>query len=185
MRIFTAIKLPEEIRTQVAHVSSELQKEAQRSGQRVIWVRPEVLHITFHFLGEVTESQLIIVKNILSDQVIQSQIAVLKLVSLASWPNPTQTKQIVIEVKPVGQSLVKLQQQLTETLFRVGLQLNKKPWRPHITLGRVKSHHFQLPRIHVKPLLWQVYSIDLLQSKLTSVGPVYKKLSGYKLAGKD
>src|SRR5262245_66541684 len=54
MRTFIAIEIPSEIKSALA----ALQNELRRAGADVSWTKPENIHLTLNFLGEVDESRI-------------------------------------------------------------------------------------------------------------------------------
>jgi RNA 2',3'-cyclic 3'-phosphodiesterase len=54
MRLFTAVELPGEVREHLLRVRGEL-VEAAGLADAVSWVKPENLHVTLKFLGEVPD----------------------------------------------------------------------------------------------------------------------------------
>ena len=59
MRTFIAIEIPEEIKQQMA----EIQGRLKDTGIDASWPRPEGIHLTLKFLGEIPESQVPDIKN--------------------------------------------------------------------------------------------------------------------------
>src|SRR5688572_11271909 len=57
MRLFTAIELPDDAREHLQRVRSKLMK-ARALVDAVSWVKPENLHITLKFLGEVPDARI-------------------------------------------------------------------------------------------------------------------------------
>lgn len=53
MRTFIAIEIPEDIKQQMAEVQATLRKAAVEAS----WPRPEGIHLTLKFLGEIPEGQ--------------------------------------------------------------------------------------------------------------------------------
>src|SRR5574341_2274192 len=54
MRLFIAIEIPEETKSKMA----EIQRRLKDSGVDAGWTRPEGIHLTLKFLGEVPEAEL-------------------------------------------------------------------------------------------------------------------------------
>ena len=182
MRLFTAIQLPEEILKHVWHVSEQLQKKA--TGQKITWVKRDALHVTFQFLGELSEDQAESVKQVYKNQVQNFRAIEFKLKELSGFPNKNMPRVINVAVEQSDKRLAELWDRLTHDLLVQGIRVEHTHtlWLPHITLGRVHTHHFPLPNIHVKELGWRVESIDLIESHLGAGGPKYKELASFQLA---
>lgn len=182
MRLFTAIQLPEEVRKHVWQVSEQLQKKAR--DQRITWVKRDAMHVTFQFLGELVEEQVEIVERVYAGQTKNCQATEFKLKELGGFPNKNMPRVINVAVEQSHKQLAQLWDRLIHGLMAQGIRVEHahKTWAPHITLGRVRSHHFPLPNIHVKDLSWEIREIDLMQSHLWDDGPIYKKLDSFPLA---
>ena len=53
MRLFIAIEIPDDIKKEMA----EIQRRLKGAGVDASWIRPEGIHLTLKFMGEVPESR--------------------------------------------------------------------------------------------------------------------------------
>jgi len=174
MRLFIAIEISEEIKTGLAKVVAKL-KDA---GADVKWVRPEGMHLTIKFLGEVDENR--------KDKIISSleQISEKKspftvtFKGLGAFPDLNRPRVVWAGIEK-GR----------EELKDIAKELEVQKFLPHLTLGRVKSgrgikdlvallvsasNGFALPELNVD-------KINLIESILKREGAEYRTVVSCKL----
>lgn len=174
VRTFVAIDLAGDIREK-ARLSQEI---LAKSGGRLAIVDPANLHITLKFLGEVDPSMI--------EPIIDALRAVradpFELTVGCAVCNPPQRPRVVwCDVTDNGESAA-LAREIDDLLAPLGFPREKRPFRPHVTLARVKEHHPSLssqvactPR---EPLgRFRVESIKLKKSTLTPRGSIYEDLA--------
>ena len=90
-----------------------------------------------------------------------------------------------MEAKQISnQSVFDLQELLGLELIKLGIDIDDRPWRSHITLGRVRipGRDLRLPKdLKILPLDFEVLSFELMESELTSQGAKYKEVASFKL----
>lgn len=174
VRTFVAIDLPEEIRER-ARGSQEILRQ---SDGRLAIVDPANLHITVKFLGEVDPAM------------IERIVEALRAVSAAPFEmtigcavcNPPRRPRVVwCDVTDSGESAV-LARQVDALLALLGFPRESRPFRPHVTLARVKAFHpSQCREVECTPRepfgRFRVESIKLKKSTLTPRGPIYEDLA--------
>lgn len=173
VRTFVAIDLSEDIRRK-AH---EVQACFAQSEGRLAIVDPANLHITLKFLGEVDPAQ------------IEPIVEALRAVRAAPFDltvghpvcNPPRRPRVIwCDVTDAGESAA-LARQVDDLLLPLGFSRENRPFRPHVTLARVKEFHpsqcREVERLPPEPLgRCQVESILLKKSTLTPRGPIYEDL---------
>lgn len=131
MRLFLAILLNDSVR----HALKDVQKDLLARGAKGRFSRPENLHLTLAFLGELPHTALPAIKDCMEEAV-------------GGIPSPT-----ILSFETLGffrrregdlyymsaasdPWLLQLQKQLIHALENAGISYDKKPFRPHLTLGR-------------------------------------------------
>lgn len=179
-RIFIAINLPNQIKI----ILQDLQKKLERLPVR--WIDLKNLHITLNFLGSLKNKEIVEVKQVIEK--ITSNFSGFKvwLGDIRFFPNKSHAHVISVIVKSDG-SLENLQKDLEKELFKLKfLTLEKREYKPHITIGRVektgkKPKELQeIKGIELKGE-WRVNNIELLQSILLPTNAKYKILKNYSL----
>lgn len=174
MRLFIAVPLPE-------LVKQRLLKAANEMGQRlppkaVRWVKPEQMHLTLRFLGETAVTRLPHLQ-IQLDQLTQQQPSFnVALDDVGAFPN--RKRPGVLWVGLVGEvvTLHRLKADLDARLLALGWEKEKRPFSPHLTLGRVKDSRSVKSLnwdVAVERLEWRVTAVELIQSELRPFGAIY------------
>lgn len=179
MRAFIALELSQEIKKEIA----KIQKQLQRAGAKATWVKPEISHLTLDFFGSVTHKELEIIHKILNQ--IKTKPIQLELNSLGCFPHPERARIIFIDLQGDLKELKNLASQIRKNLKKEKIRFDEKPFKAHITLGRVKKRQnlvHVLKGIEVKRIEFLASEITLNQSILGSSGPKYTKLKTLHLS---
>ncbi len=143
------------------------------------WVEPQNLHMTFHFLGEITQEQAIsVLRNL---QQIAERFAPFRVQyrALGVFPDRKRPRILWIGVSKGEGSLKRLASEVIKLNRRSGIRSESKPFHPHVTVCRIKD----VDRKKLSALMNRyrghtfgeetVDRIALISSSLTSVGPIY------------
>jgi len=184
-RLFIAIELPSQIQLELAKVQRRLAplQAVRRTHFRLI-------HLTLQFLGD-TPTELM---PQLSAALQQSVSAVppfsLSLAKVGAFPNLKRPRIIWAGVNP-NPALAKVYQAVIAATASIGIPPDKKPFNPHLTLGRVKkqarSNDYRditatLSRANIgKIATFKVEHIALIRSELTRQGPIYTPVTKIRL----
>lgn len=180
-RVFIAFPVSSEAKEELQKIQNELEP-LNRHG-RIRWTKPEGMHVTLEFLGEITTDFVTRIAQILKTLSTKYMTFKFKLESVDAFPNKYEPKVIVVKVKDEAGDSYRLQKELHNELQALNLKLDNKNWHPHITLGRNKFHHHVqgLNTIEVKKIVWEVDKVELIESELLPDGPRYKVLSTHSL----
>ena len=173
MRIFIAADIPNNIKS----ILHNLQKQIV-DNVKITLVKPENMHLTLKFLGEVD-------KNILDEARIRLKDVKFKpfdvsLDNLGVFPHENYMRVLWIGVKGrVNELSNKIDPALADLFPK------EKKFHAHITLGRIK---FISDKLNFKERLkirvegsFKVNSFRLIRSELTENGPRYEILEDYPL----
>ncbi|MDN7012114.1 RNA 2',3'-cyclic phosphodiesterase [Methanoculleus sp. FWC-SCC3] len=174
VRTFVAIDLPEEIRER----ARESQEILRRSSGRLAIVDPANLHLTVKFLGEVEPAQIEPIVDAL--RAVRADPFSLTVGYPVCNP-PRKPRVIWCDVTDGGESAA-LAQQVDDLLAPLGFRRETRPFRPHMTLARVKEFHpsqcTQAASTPREPLgTCRVTGIKLKKSTLTPRGSIYEDLA--------
>ena len=152
-------------------------------GQPVRWVKPSIFHLTLHFLPCKNQEQVEAVKNILARLAPQTRVFELAIGELGAFPNDSDPRVIKIDMKTKDQELANLQASLGKELEKLGFEIDRRPWQPHLTLGRIKLPLPKKLNLSLTPpsLRFRVTKIDLMQSVLFKNGPAHSIVSSCEL----
>lgn len=183
LRAFIAVHLPEEVRTALEHVNEALAQQVPRKSVR--WVTPERMHLTMRFLGDTAVSNLPTITAAL-DQATQGQSAfTLTLGQLGCFPNRRRPRVIWVGLDGNLAPLWELKRQVDAALQPLGWEPETRPFRAHLTLGRVKDSRLLADLdwgAAVEELPVPVTAVHLVQSELRSSGPIYTVLHSSQLS---
>lgn len=182
MRVFVAIDIGEAVRAEVARVRTTIQSqlEAVADPPRVAWVAPASLHLTLRFLGEVPDGKVAALKEALADPFDVPPFPI-EWRGLGAFPLPRQPKALWMGVVEGAAKLGVLEAAVSKRLGGA-VEVEAPPFRPHLTLGRVKSPGAGvdwaelLRNVEVRGARSIVDHVTLYQSQLSAKGPQYTGL---------
>jgi 2'-5' RNA ligase len=186
MRLFIAIGLGEDLREKLAEVSAGLARRLRG----VAWVRPENIHLTLKFLGEVSEGDVPSLREILDETASHHRPFALRAGGLGAFPGPSRPRVIWAGLSGELESLSRLVREIEEELSALGFPAEERPYHPHLTLGRVKNQSgtgdlekvFSQARAEsLGPLSAAV--LLLMKSTLTPDGALHELVSEHRLTG--
>jgi 2'-5' RNA ligase len=182
MRLFTAIELPESVRETLVQCQNALRRTID---QRISWTRPENLHATLKFIGEVDDAlsaQIIdALKTIAARDAVKASINGLILL-----PPRGPTRIVGAAISDAGGTLEAVFLQIESALEPYGIARERRRFHPHVTLGRVRER--VRIKVEVTELPWlreitiPVSEFVLMQSLGSPAGSSYKVLERYPLA---
>ncbi len=179
IRAFLAIDLPPEHREALFAVASRL----KRAGARVSWVTPDRMHLTLRFLGEVAPDALERLGDELAPVYERQEAFPLTLARIGAFPNVRAPRVIWAGLSPLEGPLAACQEAAETAARSIGLKAEKKAFKPHVTLGRVRdpktAGKLMAPLSDEKEFHggeFEVGHVSLYASELTSSGPQYTQL---------
>ncbi len=178
VRAFIALELAPEIQQQLAEVQEKLKK----SGADVKWVRPEGIHLTLKFLGNVGLELIEEIKKTIAQLVTKHRSFTLQLSQVGAFPKIEYPRVVWVGIEQGKEQTVKLAQDLEQHLLKLGFPPEKRSFKAHLTLGRVRSarNRNQLKQLILATTLtaktMPAKTIILFRSTLTPQGAVYQPL---------
>ena len=176
MRLFVALTLPEDVRQRLSGLANGL------PGAR--WVKPENLHLTLRFLGEVDNLAATDFDDALAK--IHGSGFDLSLKGIGHFGEGRKLRAVWVGVD-ANPDLMRLQEKIEQALIRVGLPPEPRKFKPHITLARFKSH----PGARLQAYLAEhnllragpiaIGSFDLYSSFTSADGAIYRIEASYPL----
>ncbi len=165
-----------------------LHADLQELGRTVRPVSLENLHITLQFLGD-TEPELIPqVAQAVTDAVAGHDEFLIEIAGLGVFPHlrrPTVVWAGLQETEPLRE----IATALTKPLGKLGFQAEKRQYKPHLTLARVRgtaprelaTYMEQHPETDFGSEI--IESVELYESELTPSGAQYRVLARFDLGG--
>lgn len=174
IRLFVAVPLPESVKDVLEETGKLLGRGLPRGAVR--WLRPAQMHLTLFFLGETAVFQLPSLQNELNLLSRRHVSFSLCLDGVGAFPNRRKPRVVWAGLGGEVALLQALQADLAARIVGLGWQEEKRPFRPHLTLGRVKDFK-KMPQMNwdiaPKRLPFEVTAVHLIQSDLRPSGAVY------------
>jgi 2'-5' RNA ligase len=184
MRTFIAIEIPENVKERMTEVQATLRKADIDAS----WPRPEGIHLTLKFLGEVPESQIDEIRNALARAVRGINTFRLEGRGTGAFPNARSARVVWMGLSGEMEKLKQLQAAVEENLVRIGLEREDRPFKPHLTLARIKyirsREAWQKILDQVKDIQlpgFEVSAVSLMKSELKRTGAEYTEVAKVEL----
>jgi 2'-5' RNA ligase len=138
-RVFFAIELPAATKVAVSQFIEGLKKKAKT--HTILWTKPENLHITLQFLAEVQSADLPrLLEEVRAALTQKATPEMLTLGQIQLFPAGGNPRVIVLDVHP-GALLTQLSQAVGEGIVQARYEIDARPFRGHLTLGRMTHPH--------------------------------------------
>lgn len=182
-RTFIALPLPVEWTTTLESVIGDLQGTTPRG---VRWVRPSGIHLTLKFLGSTDVSKVPRILYGLDEAMNGAQSPHLALSRLGIFPNSGNPRVLWAGVTGELDILEDLQQRVEALTVGLGWVPERRPFRPHLTIGRVRDNVPAAERLRIAAAVtdctvprlapWRPGVVRLYLSELTPRGAIYSNL---------
>lgn len=188
LRLFVACLLPEDALAALA----EGQQEFLRAGApKLRWVRPEGIHLTLKFLGEVPSDRLPAIEAKLSQASAGVQPFDLALDRLGTFGGRKGPRVLWAGITGDLDPLIALQHRVDSSLAELDFEPEDRTFHPHLTLARASNDLMIVQQRHLEGLVRKidlpnikipVTKVSLLRSILGHGGAVYTELAAFPLA---
>lgn len=135
IRSFLAFELPEEIR----RILHRVHEEVKASPLDVRWVRPEGIHLTIVFMGDVPEADLSPMGDAVARASSSHEPFPFSLKGMGCFPNSRNPRVLWLGVETELERMSRLRDDLHRALAPFGIREESRPLQPHLTLGRFKG----------------------------------------------
>ncbi|MBN1383777.1 MAG: RNA 2',3'-cyclic phosphodiesterase [Elusimicrobia bacterium] len=183
MRLFIAVNINDENKNKIVQIQTGLKNDITD----IKWVEKENLHLTLKFLGEVADGRLDALKKRIKETGSLTKDFEIDFCNLGVFPKETFSRILWIGIDKGQDGLKSLAQKLEDSLEAAGFKKEKRPFSAHLTIGRFKKP--KPCKISGLPYKEEKFSetvekISLVKSTLTSKGPIYEVIEGFKLEGR-
>ena len=187
VRLFLALDPPEEVCGEIGRIQERLRR---RISGDVRWVRPEAIHLTLKFFGDLPESDIAGISAIVEKTTEGVQPFDLTVGGVGVFPDLHRPRVIWLGMGGDAERLVTFQQGLECALDEIGFPREERPFRPHLTLGRIRAQRGLTGLAGVLER-GETYAagrfmatvLCLFKSDLTPQGAIYTRLAEYPFAG--
>jgi len=138
MRCFVAIDIPNEIRAELADLQKDLAGRVDVHRGDAKWVEPEGMHLTLKFLGEVPDSQVVDVCNIVRDVAARHRPFDLPVGQVGSFGGRS-ARVLWVGAGLDCPELLALQEDLENEFDLAGWPKEGRQFSGHLTLCRIRN----------------------------------------------
>jgi len=184
MRMFIAIELSAEIKDELMRIQNILKS----SGADIKWVKPEAMHLTLKFMGEVDETKMPEIKETFDPALSDTSAFNIKLGQIGAFPNLNNLRVLWVGIDPsCSKALEDMFKKIDKALESAGIPKEDKKFSAHLTLGRVRTgKNRQILKdkiLSAQPLPKSciVKEAIIYKSTLTPDGPVYAVIHKVRL----
>jgi 2'-5' RNA ligase len=174
IRAFIAVDLPPAVKAALTDVAATLGGRVPRGAVR--WVRPEQMHLTLRFLADTPADRLPALAAALDTLAAGHAPFALHLTDVGCFPNDRRPRVVWVGLGGEEAKLIALVAALEAALHPLGWPPEDRPFRAHLTLGRVKDEWAAQGvdwAAAVPALKIPIAAVHLIESKLRPKGPVY------------
>lgn len=190
VRAFLAAELPDRLLEHLERIQNSLKE----SIDGVRWVRPAGIHLTLEFLGSVEKKAIELVSEVVRRRAALANNMIFTPAEPGVFPNVSRPRVLWIGLRGDIEALSRLQAEIGGDLEALGFARESRPFRPHLTLGRVRQPRGPIPGVEEalrrvaggpdveRPSL-TVDGLTLFRSDLTERGAVYTRLERFPFGG--
>lgn len=185
MRTFIAANFDASLREHIYATAAPLREVAPS----VAWVASHLLHVTLKFLGEQNAEFVAALASSLRTVGRTQAPLTVQLRGYGAFPNFRAPRVVWMGGEGDRAALETLAKTIDDACATLGLAREERPFRAHVTLGRVKRllgrgearrlEHAAALRHEAFP--WHVRSVDIMRSDLGGSGPTYTVLQSVPL----
>jgi 2'-5' RNA ligase len=194
IRAFIAAMLPPDVRESLVDMGRGLARAAGYGERTLRWVRPEGLHLTFHFEGALPEGLVPEVGRAMGKAASGHTAFQLRVEGIGAFPDGRHPRVIWAGVEGNREELASLARSVEREMKAIGLKPDK-PFKPHLTLARVRQGASGSELEAISRALqtqegsrpakadFMVEELTLVHSRLDPGGSIYTPLGTARLRG--
>ena len=187
IRAFLAMDPPPEVLRRIADIQEVLKKTLRGS---ISWIRPEGIHLTLKFFGDMAAEDLQPISEVVSGQAAGTRPLHLNIKGLGVFPGIRRPRVLWLDVGGEVARLIALQGVLDQGFETCGIKKEERPFRAHLTLARIKSPQglSGLDKVLEEKEAESAGSFEakgliLFKSDLTPKGAIYTVLADFPFQG--
>ncbi len=134
VRAFIALELPQVTREALADLQERLKQQAPRGSVR--WVKPDNIHLTLKFLGQVPTAQIDTIGLAIRRAVADLHAFPYDIMHAGCFPDAVRPRVIWVGVDELTGALQTLQRTIESVIAPLGYPTESRAFQPHLTIGR-------------------------------------------------
>ncbi len=186
MRAFLSINLTDPIHQAITKLQSQLNHEVKN----IRWTKPQNCHLTLKFFGDVEESFVEELSHQLAPVANESYPFEIELGGIGQFPPRGPLSVLWVGVLTNTDPLMELEKAIRTKLIESKVKFDKKPFSPHLTIGRGKRTYSLSPKTynHYRQFSLGILPVDsfhLMESRLDPQGAIYNERIRFRLGEKN
>jgi RNA 2',3'-cyclic 3'-phosphodiesterase len=183
LRAFLAAELSPDLQDTIQAATADLRDRLR--GDLIRWVPGRNVHLTLKFLGDVSPSNLDLIKQMMPAEAAEFPPFEVQVEGLGCYPNPRRPRVLWVGLRAPAE-LASLQRAIEAAAARLGYESEERDFSPHLTVGRVRQNASSTDLHNIRSALddvrvgWlgtvRVDAIHLFKSELRPEGSVYTRL---------
>jgi 2'-5' RNA ligase len=188
VRAFIAIDMPKSVVELIRCKQDALRKE----GLRLRWVSPENVHLTIRFLGDIAVDDIDGIRQAVETAAAESAPPTVFAKGVGAFPKGGQPRVVWIGLGGELDALAEIYRRLNDCLAEKGIPPEKRPFKGHLTIGRIKGRMTAVNLHRYLEILGDVQGDSFKASRLclyksdpTPGGAVYTALARVEIEHQD
>ena len=188
MRLFVGVEINAQVVERIGECLDQLRRRVAQSAPRarISWVPPDRLHVTVRFIGEASDNEAREIATSLSPTFPVDPFEAI-VTGIGAFPPHGPPRVLWAGIEAGVEPFVALEREVTARLDACGIPSEERPYRPHVTIARVREpaglrSRALLDEFHDRAFgASSVETITLFQSRLSPKGSVYVPLQSTHL----
>ncbi len=187
-RVFCAIHLPQDVRKKVSAQGMKLRQALPEANAS--WSRPDNIHLTVKFLGDIPESRVRSLSSAAANAVMAVKPFPIGVRGSGVFPNLRAPRVLWVGIEDLNGTLAQLYLRFEQECAKAGFKKEARAFHPHLTLARLrKPQHARTlaeahTRLQLEPIEFTAAELLVIRSELSSAGSKYTTISRHPFAPK-
>jgi 2'-5' RNA ligase len=187
VRSFLALDPPPELLENISGIQGRLKRILHGD---IRWTNPAGIHLTLKFFGDISGSEIAAISRTVAAVTDQTAPFDLEARDLGVLPSEKRARIIWLGMTGNVAALMRLQKETDEALTACGFGKEERSFKPHLTLGRIKSSlgagDLDVLKEHRDDYVagsFTANGLSLFKSDLTPRGAVYTEMARFPFGG--
>ena len=186
-RTFLAIDPPEAVRREMGRIQEQMKRTVRGL---IRWIHPEGIHLTLKFFGDITGDDITRIADAAEQEATTKKPLELQVKTVGVFPDLKRPRVVWLGMAGDVDRLLALQTALDKRFAALGFPKEDRPFRAHLTLGRIKTSKGLLGMAQAveqgaaaEAGSFRAAGLTLFKSDLKPAGAVYTKLAEFPFGG--
>lgn len=178
IRTFIALEISDVIRNQITII----QKQLTNKGAELNWIKNENIHLTLRFLGEIDDNNHNKIFEAMNKVAENARCLNLSLTELGMFSDKYNPTVIWVGIGGEVEELRQVAERCDYYLTASGFEIEKRYFKPHITIGRIKKltdkklFISEVNGIKIDQTAFKIKKLNVVKSDLKPTGANYTNL---------